>query len=252
MKGLTKKIGSVLIVGSLLIGGISLSGVFQGPAKAYAEDVQKNVVSVVGKGELSIKPDIVYLSIGVDTSATTAQEAQKANAAKIQKITTLLKSTWKIADKDIQSSQFSVQPNYSYSEKEGQQVKGYNANHTLVVSYRDLTKVGELLDAVSLAGANNIGNARFAVEDSSAFEAQVIEKAMANADVKAAAIAKAAKRGLGQVVTVVQNDGYSSMPYYEQNLKMDMASADAGAVPTAVQPGEVKITTQLSVMYELK
>lgn len=54
-----------------------MSGVFQGPAKAYADEVQKNVVSVVGKGELSIKPDIVYLSIGVDTTATTAQEAQK-------------------------------------------------------------------------------------------------------------------------------------------------------------------------------
>lgn len=251
MKGLVKKVGSVLIVGSLLIGGISMSGAFQGPAKAYAEDVQRNVVSVVGKGELSIKPDIVYLSIGVDTTAATAQEAQKTNAAKIQKITNLLKNTWKVADKDIQSTQFYVQPNYSYSEKEGQQVKGYNANHTLVVAYRDLTKVGELLDAASDAGANNIGNARFAVEDTSAFEAQVIEKAMANADVKAAAIAKAAKRSLGQVLTVSQNDGNNNAVYFEQNLKMEMASADTAA-STSVQPGEVKITTQLSVMYELK
>jgi len=251
MKGLVKKIGSVLIVGSLLIGGISMSGVFQGPAKAYADDVQKNVVSVVGKGELSIKPDIVYLSIGVDTTAATAQEAQKTNAAKIQKINTLLKGTWKIADKDIQSTQFYVQPNYSYSEKEGQQVKGYNANHTLLVSYRDLSKVGELLDAASAAGANNIGNARFSVEDTSAFEAQVIEKAMANADAKAGAIAKAAKRSLGQVITVSQNDGNVTPVYFEQNLKMEMAAADAGA-STSVQPGVVKVTTQLSVMYELK
>ncbi|MFX3648491.1 SIMPL domain-containing protein [Paenibacillus sp.] len=251
MKGLVKKIGSVLIVGSLLIGGIGMSGVTQGPTKAYADEVQKNVVSVVGKGELSIKPDIVYLSIGVDTTASTAQEAQKTNAAKIQKITTLLKGTWKIADKDIQSTQFYVQPNYSYSEKEGQQVKGYNANHTLLVSYRDLTKVGELLDAASAAGANNLGNARFSVEDTSAFEAQVIEKAMANADVKAGAIAKAAKRSLGQVITVSQNDGNVTPVYFEQNLKMDMAAADAGA-STSVQPGVVKVTTQLSVMYELK
>lgn len=251
VKSLGKKIGTVLIAGSLLIGGIGLSGAFQGPEKAYAEDVQRNIVSVVGKGELSIKPDIVYLSIGVDTSAETAQEAQKTNAAKIQKITTLLKNTWGIADKDIQSSQFYVQPNYSYSEKEGQKVKGYNANHTLVVSYRDLTKVGQLLDAASAAGANNIGNARFSVEDSSAFEAQVIEKAMANADVKAGAIAKAAKRSLGQVISVSQNDGGNSAVYFAQNMKMEMASADTAA-STSVQPGEVKLTTQLSVMYELK
>lgn len=251
MKNLSKKIGTVLIAGSLLIGGLGLSGILQGPEKAYAEDVQKNVVSVVGKGELSIKPDIVYLSIGVDTSAVTAQEAQKTNAALIQKVTKILKNTWGIADKDIQSTQFYVQPNYSYTEKEGQKIKGYNANHTLVVAYRDLTKVGQLLDAVSAAGANNISNARFAVEDTSALEAQVIEKAMANADIKAVAIAKAAKRTLGQVITVSQNDSGNNVVYFEQNLKMDMATADAAA-STSVQPGEVKVTTQLSVMYELK
>ncbi|MFF2019473.1 SIMPL domain-containing protein [Paenibacillus sp. NPDC058177] len=251
MNKVAKSLGTVMLAGSLLIGGSALSAVFQGTATAYADEVQKNVVNVVGKGELSIKPDIVYLSIAVDTSAATAQEAQKTNAAKIQKITTLLKGTWKIADKDIQSTQFYVQPNYTYSEKEGQQVKGYNANHTLVVAYRDLSKVGELLDAASAAGANNIGNARFAVEDSAAFEAQVIEKAMANADVKAGAIAKAAKRSLGQVISVSQNDLGSQPVFFDQTLKAMAASADASG-NTSVQPGEVKVTTQLNVTYELK
>ncbi|MFF2909162.1 SIMPL domain-containing protein [Paenibacillus sp. NPDC057934] len=251
MNKVAKSLGTVMLAGSLLIGGSALSAVFQGTATAYADEVQKNVVNVVGKGELSIKPDIVYLSIAVDTSAATAQEAQKTNAAKIQKITTLLKNTWKIADKDIQSTQFYVQPNYTYNEKEGQQVKGYNANHTLVVAYRDLSKVGELLDAASAAGANNIGNARFAVEDSAAFEAQVIEKAMANADVKAGAIAKAAKRSLGQVINVSQNDLGSQPVFFDQTLKAMAASADASG-NTSVQPGEVKVTTQLNVTYELK
>ncbi|WP_151737717.1 SIMPL domain-containing protein [Paenibacillus tengchongensis] len=247
-----KMVGSVLLASSLLVGGMALNGAFTGPEKAYAaEEMQKNIVSVVGKGELSIKPDVVYLSVGVSTSAATAEEAQKTNGAKISKITALLKSTWGIADKDIQSTQFYVQPNYSYSEKDGQQVKGYIAQHTLEVTYRDLAKVGSLLDAVSTAGANNIGNARFAIEDPSAFEAQVIEKAMANADVKAGAIAKAAKRSLGQVVTVIQSDdGNNPVTYVEMN-SMAKAAADAGAA-TSVEAGEVKVTTQLNVTYELK
>ena len=251
MKKWVKSFGTIMLAGSLLIGGTALSAVFQEPGRAYADEVQKNIVSVVGKGELSIKPDIVYLSTGVDTSAATAEEAQKTNGAKISKITSLLKNTWKVADKDIQSSQFSVQPNYTYNDKDGQQVKSYNANHTLVVAYRDLTKVGELLDAVSAAGSNNIGNARFAVEDTAAFEAQVIEKAMANADAKAGAIAKAATLSLGQVIIVSQNDGGNYPVYFEQNLKaVPSAADDAGG--TTVQPGEVKVTTQLSVTYELK
>lgn len=247
-----KSIGAVLLAGSLIIGGMGLSGVLKGPEKAYAADeVQKNIVSVVGKGELAIKPDIVYLSIGVTTTADTAQEAQKGTAAKIAKLTALFKTTWGIADKDIQSTQFYVQPNYVYNEKEGQQVKGYNAQHTLKISYRDLTKVGQLLDAASTAGANNIGNASFAIEDPSAFEAQVIEKAMLNADVKAAAIAKAAKRGLGQVVTVIQSDDGNNPVIYMESAKMANASADSAA-GSSVEPGEVKVTTQLSVTYELK
>lgn len=252
MKKLGKSIGAVLLAGSLIVGGMGLSSVFKGPEKAYAaEEITRNIVSVTGKGELSIKPDIVYLSIGVNTTAGTAQEAQKDNGAKIAKITALLKTTWGISDKDIQSTQFSVQPNYAYTEKDGQQVKGYIAQHTLQVAYRDLTKVGALLDAASAAGANNIGSAQFAIEDPSAFEAQVIEKAMANADVKAAAIAKAAKRSLGQVVTVTQNDNGNNPVYYMENAAMSKAAADT-AGGTSVEPGEVKVSTQLSVVYELK
>ncbi|MDF9840734.1 MULTISPECIES: SIMPL domain-containing protein [unclassified Paenibacillus] len=252
MKKWGKSLGAVLLAGSLIVGGMGLSSVFKGPEKAYAaEEITRNIVSVTGKGELSIKPDIVYLSIGANSSAATAQEAQKANAAKIAKVTALLKTTWGIADKDIQSTQFSVQPNYTYSEKDGQQVKGYIAQHTLQVAYRDLTKVGALLDAASAAGANNIGSAQFAIEDPSAFEAQVIEKAMANADVKAAAIAKAAKRSLGQVVTVTQNDVGNNPVYYMENAAMSKAAADT-AGGTSVEPGQVKVTTQLSVVYELK
>ncbi|AIQ66363.1 SIMPL domain-containing protein [Paenibacillus graminis] len=252
MKAWSKKLGAVMLAGSLMIGGMALGGVIQGPEKAYAaEDVQRNVVSVVGKGELSLKPDVVYLSIGVNATAATAEEAQKTIGAKISKISALLKTTWGIADKDIQSTQFIVQPNYSYTEKEGQQIKGYIAQHSLKVTYRDLNKVGQLLDAASAAGANNIGNTQFAIEDPSALEAQVIEKAMANADAKAGVIAKAAKRSLGQVITVTQSDDGNHPVVYMENATMAKSSADA-AGGTYVEPGEVRVSTQLSVMYELK
>ncbi|MED5019230.1 SIMPL domain-containing protein [Paenibacillus chibensis] len=245
-----KPVGSVLIAGALLVGGAGVSGI-SGMSTAYADqDVQRNVVNVVGKGEISVKPDIAYLSIGVDTQASTAQSAQKANADKIQKITDLLKNTWKIADKDIQSVSFYVQPNYTYNDKDGQKVTGYTAHHTLQVAYRDLSKVGKLLDDASSAGANNIDNVSFSVENRDQFEEQVIAKAMANADLKAGAIAKAAKRQLGAVLVVSQVD--VSNPVIFAQAKMESASmADSGS-STSVAPGEVKVSTQLSVQYELK
>ncbi|MGN7360844.1 SIMPL domain-containing protein [Paenibacillus sp. SAF-054] len=245
-----KPVGSVLIAGALLVGGAGVSGIGV-TSTAYADqDVQRNVVNVVGKGEISVKPDIAYLSIGVDTQAATAASAQKANAEKIQKITNLLKNTWKIADKDIQSVSFYVQPNYTYNDKEGQKVKGYTAHHTLQVTYRDLSKIGNLLDDASNAGANNIDNVSFSVENREQYEEQVITKAMANADLKAGAIAKAAKRQLGMVLVVSQGD--VNNPVIFTQAKMEAASMADSANSTAVAPGEVKVSTQLSVQYELK
>lgn len=250
MKTWLKPVGAVLIAGTMLVGGTVLMGSSNLSNAVYADEVQKNVINVVGSGEISVKPDIAYLSIGVQTEAATAKEAQSANAAKVAKLNTLLKDTWKINAKDIQTGQFYVQPNYTYTEKEGQKVKGYTAQHTLQVSYRDLDKIGQLLDAASTAGANVINNVQFATENPDQFEEQVIQKAMANANMKASAIAKAANRQVGIVLTVTQSSSGPSV--YNQNYMMkEMATADAGA-STQIEAGEIKVNTTLSVTYEMK
>lgn len=249
-----KRLGSVMIAGALLTGGTAWSGVL-GAGEVHAAEVQQqqNRVTVVGKGELSVKPDIVYLSIGVESYADSAKSAQKHNAEKMEKILALLKNTWKIEEKDIKTEQFYVQPNYSYTEKEGRKVKNYIAFHSLEVTLRDLNKVGDLLDAAAEAGANNVGNARFSVENRDAFEAQVIEKAMANADVKAQAIAKASKRQLGVVVNVVQDEAANRDVFnYEMKESVMMDASGANQAATSVKPGEIKLSTQLYVQYELK
>ncbi|MGG6314391.1 SIMPL domain-containing protein [Paenibacillus macerans] len=251
MKTWLKPAASVLIAGSLIAGGTFLSGAINAPAPVYADgDMQKNVVTVVGSGELSVKPDVAYLSVGVVTEAKTAKEAQSANATKVAALTKVLKETWGIADKDIQTGQFYVQPNYTYNDKDGQQIKGYSAQHTLEVTYRDLTKVGQLLDAASSAGANRIDNIRFSTENPDQYQEQVIQKAMDDANKKAAAISKAAGRQLGIVLSISQAS--AGTPVFTQNYKMmEMAAADS-AVSTPVQPGEIDLQTTLTVMYELK
>ncbi|MDQ0091117.1 uncharacterized protein YggE [Paenibacillus anaericanus] len=250
MKTWLKPVGAVLIAGTMLVGGTVLMGSSNLSNAVYADEVQKNVINVVGSGEISVKPDIAYLSIGVQTEAATAKEAQSANAAKIAKLNTLLKDTWKINAKDIQTGQFYVQPNYTYTEKEGQKVKGYTAQHTLQVSYRDLDKIGQLLDAASTAGANVINNIQFATENPDQFEEQVIQKAMANANMKASAIAKAANRQVGIVLTVTQSS--SGPAVYNQNYVMKEMAMDTGGASTQIEAGEIKINTTLSVTYEMK
>ncbi|MNI30573.1 26 kDa periplasmic immunogenic protein precursor [compost metagenome] len=251
-KAWLKPVGSVMLAGALLVGGSFVTGAISKPQKAYAESValQSNIINVVGSGEISVKPDIAYLTIGVETQAATAKEAQSTNSSKMAKLNTLLKDTWKIDPKDIQTGQFYVQPNYSYSEKEGQKVKGYAAYHTINVKYRDLSKIGELLDAASNVGANRIDNIRFSTENPDQYQEQVIQKAMANADLKASAIAKAAKRQVGLVLSVTQTT--VETPTYMENYKVMAATADSGAASTSVEPGEITVKTTLNVVYEMK
>lgn len=244
-----KPFGAVLVASTLLVGGTAWVAPGNYAYAAEVQGVQQNVINVVGKGEIQVKPDIAYLSIGVNSTAETAASAQKANAAKVQKVSNLLKNTWKISADDIQTSQFSVQPNYTYSEKDGQQIKGYTAHHTLTVTYREMDKIGELLDAASQAGANNIENVRFTVENPESYESQVIEKAVANADVKAGAIAKAVKRQLGAVLSVSQGD--ANVPvFYASEALMSKALDTAGS--TEIETGQVKVSTILNITYEMK
>ncbi|MHA0856312.1 SIMPL domain-containing protein [Paenibacillus sp. CMAA1364] len=246
-----KRTGLVLVAGAFIVGVSSIGNTLANPSEVSAAEVQRNIINVVGKGEISVTPDIAYLSIGVTSQVDTAQAAQKANATKMKKLNDVLKNTWKIADKDIKSTQFNVQPNYVYTEKEGQKVKGYNASHTIEVTYRDLTKVGELLDAASTAGANNVENIRFSIENRDQFETQVIDKAMANATLKAGAIAKAANRQLGVVLVVSQGNVDNPVVYAQNESLMAKADMDSNN-STTIEAGEIKVSTQLSVQYEMK
>ncbi|ADO54168.1 MULTISPECIES: SIMPL domain-containing protein [Paenibacillus] len=250
MRVWTKTVSTAILAGALLAGGVA-GGLWTGADRAYAATATtaNGVINVSGSGEIMAKPDIAYLSIGVQSEGNTAAAAQKANAAKINKVTQLLKEKWSISADDIQTSQFSVQPNYTYNEKEGQKLKGYMANHTLSVKYRNLDKIGQLLDEATNSGANNVDNIQFSVENPSAYEEAAIAKALDNAQSKASAVAKSAKRGLGALVNVTV-DGGEAQVYTQRENAMSKALMDMSG-GTEIQSGQVTVKVQVSAQYEM-
>ncbi|GGO05101.1 SIMPL domain-containing protein [Saccharibacillus kuerlensis] len=250
MKMWMKPLGSVLIAGSLLVGGAALPASF-GVGQAHAAEVTAmNVINVVGKGEVKVTPDVAYLYIGVESNANTAAAAQKKTAAIMNKLNAQLKSDWKIAAKDIETDQFYVSPNHTYTEKDGQKIKDYSALHLIKVTYRDLDKIGQLLDAAADTGANRIQNIMFASENPEQYEEQAIAKAMASANAKASAIAKAANRTLGPILSISLN-GAEAPIVYAQYAGAETASS-ATKDSTAIEPGQITMMTQLTVQYEMK
>lgn len=252
MKMWMKPMGSLLLAGTLLVGGAALPASFGVNQAHAAEVVAMSSINVVGNGEIKITPDVAYLYLGVESTAGTAAAAQKQTAAVMTKLSALLKNDWKIAAKDITTDQFYVSPNYTYNEKEGQKVKDYTSTHMLKVTYRDLSKIGELLDAASDAGANRIQNVSFASENPEQYEEQAIAKAMTSANKKAAAIAKAAGRTLGGAVSISLNGADTPIIYAQYDRNMAMENSAAAAPKTSIEPGEITVTAQLTVQYEMK
>ncbi|HEY0828092.1 MAG TPA: SIMPL domain-containing protein [Bacilli bacterium] len=225
--------------------------------KLYAENevtttttTNKNVITVNGKGEMMVDPDVAYVSIGVQTQAGTANEAQAANAQAFAKLEKVLYETYKIAKKDVKTTGFQVQPEYQYGENVKPKITGYTSDHTIQVTYRDLLKLGGLLDAVSKAGVNRVNNIQFSTEKGDEYTLQILDKAMANAEAKAKRLAKYAGKEIKGIVNITENGG-SGVPiqYADYGMMKSEAAMDAAA-PTSISAGQLTISTNVTVQFE--
>ncbi|BBH23131.1 hypothetical protein Back11_44760 [Paenibacillus baekrokdamisoli] len=236
-------------VGALTgVGGSGKNAVY---ALGESNVQQKSTITVNGKGELQAAPDVAIVNVAVETRALTAKEAQSKNAVEFAGIKKLLFDTYKMASKDVQTVGFYVQPEYTYNNTDGtSKVKGYLATHSLQIKTRDLDGIGKLLDALSVSGANRIDGVQFDTEKQDEYELQTLDKAMANAKAKAQALAKAAGKQLKDVITISQN-GVSSTPIFNQR-NLAAAPDKSGGMDTSVETGQITLSTDITVVYEMQ
>lgn len=209
-------------------------------------------VTVGAKGSVMVEPDVAYLNLAVETRGSKAMEAQQANADKFALVEKTLYEKFGIDKKDVKTTGFNVQPEYNYTEKDGQVLKGYVAVHSIQVTYRKLPEIGKLFDALSASGANRIDGVQFSTEKKEQYELDALKKAMDNAAAKAGVLATSAKRQLKGVINIVQGD-VSDNPilFPREQAQMNFATADSAA-SSSVQSGQIEISTSVTVQYEMQ
>jgi uncharacterized protein YggE len=211
-----------------------------------------NTITVGAEGKVKVEPDVAYLSFAVETRGKTAQEAQQANADVFSAVEKVLYTTYAIDKKDVQTTGYNVQPEYNYTDKEGQVLKGYVADHNVRVTYRKLEDIGKLMDALSAAGANRMNGVTFDTEKRDQYELDALKNAMANAAAKAGVLASSANRQLGVVLNVVQGDA-DTVPVVQFGAMAKVAaSADSSSASTSVQAGQIEVQAKVTVQYEMK
>jgi uncharacterized protein YggE len=252
-KGKVLLLAAGITAGSLLAWTVYSGQGANQPAFAAGTEsaVMQNTVAVTGTGKLSVTPDIAYVSAGVSVTAKTAKEAQAGAAKKYDAVRKVLTGTYGLADKDLKTIQYSVQPQYRYSDKEGQVLTGYTAVHDIQVSYRSIDKTGDLIDSLAAAGANRINNIRFGTEKEGDYEQKALQKAVAAAKVKAQTLAQASGRTLGAVVSITENGAQVVQPTVLTEQAKLMSTADA-ASNSVVDAGQVDVTSEITVVFSLQ
>jgi uncharacterized protein YggE len=223
------------------------------PLAALAAEPEKRepVIIVTGEGDAAVAPDLAIITLGVTKTEKSAREALTGNNQAMAALLNALKERG-IADKDLQTSDFAIQPQFSYPENaDGTQkppvLVGYQVTNMLTVRIRDIAKLGEILDQTVTLGANQGGDIRFTNDKPE----QTIETAriaaVKNAFAKAKVLADAAGVKLGRVVEIADN---VSRPEPLPITRMSMAKEASDAVPVAT--GENSYSVNVNVTFAIE
>jgi len=200
----------------------------------------ERLLTVTGEAMVSVAPDAAVIRIGVSSSAKTAREASDANAQQMTSVLAAIKGTG-IADRDVQTSRLSLQPQYDPNRAGAARLLGFQVTNQLTIKIRDIDKLPGILDRAIGAGANEMSGLEFVVSEQSKLLDQARDEAMADAKRKAERYAKAAGVKVGPVMSIAE-EGSSPPPRVLQAMR-------AGAAPVA--PGEQILRAAVSVTYEI-
>ncbi len=221
-------------------------------AFAAAPEKPTRTLAVTGTAEVSVKPDICYISFGVETfDKKSAREAYRRNAEVMTTLSAAVLATG-IEAKDVQTSGFSVTPQYHYDNDNHRRVfDGYRVYHSLDVDVRDLNKASAVLDAGMNAGATQVNNVTFAVENPKKYTADARVEAVKAAQEKAQSMADLTGVKLGKPISISENEpGGWTQNYAQANVAVDAASSTGESA--ALQPGQFKLTRTVYITYEIE
>ena len=233
-----------------------------------------NTINVSGHGELFAAPDIATFTFSVVSDKSTVADAQADATAKINAVTAYLTGAG-VDTKDIQTSGYSIYPQYDYlsavcpqsapvmySAGSGassvaycppgkQTLKGYEVRQTTTVKVRDISKAGDLLSGVGAKGATEVSSLSFTFDNPEAVQQQARDKAIADATAKAQTLAKELGVSLVRVVSFNETNG---QVYYGKAMAYGMGgAADSAVAPSPViSTGQNQITDDVSITYEIR
>jgi uncharacterized protein YggE len=211
------------------------------------KDGMRRRISVSAEGEATVAPDLAVVSFAVSGRGAELGPARDDVVRRSSVVLATLREVG-LAEADLSAPDVSISPEYDY--RKGQKLVGYRVTRQMTAKVRDLDQLGEVLDRLVAAGANEVHGAEMRASDPSAAEHRALEAAFAAARAKAKVLATAAGVTLGGVVRVEEEPamGVGPMP----RMRAMAASAEAADVSTEVAAGELTVTRRIRAWFAIE
>lgn len=240
-----------LAIATTLLAAASLIAPAASPVRA--DDASARTLSLTGQAEVRAAPDMAVISAGTVSEANTAREALSANNETMAAVLKTIAAAG-VAEKDIQTSNFSIQPKYTYPPRasdgaqEAPKIDGYTVSNTVTVLVRNLDRLGAVMDAVVSSGVNQMNGLNFTIAEPEPLRNEARKAAVADALARAQLYADAAGVKLGPIRSISE-EAHVRPPQPMARMAMEAAAADA-AVPIA--QGEQVIEATVNIVWGLE
>ncbi len=239
------RLTTVMALAALLVGVLAFS---TRPVGAQDTSAPTKTISVTGSGEVFGKPDVAYISLGVDQSD---KDASKAIDSANTTLTAIVKalSDAGVKDEDIQTTSYNIYPEDPTDPQTGQPTgdRIYHVTLAVTVTIRDINKVGAVITAGLNAGANTINNLSFGIADAKTLEADARKAAVADAADRAKQLAEAAGVTLGTPIAISESIGSVPVPMFNR-----VADSFAAAAPPQINGGQLSVSITVNITYSIQ
>jgi uncharacterized protein YggE len=208
------------------------------------EPTSTGTIVVSGTGRVAVQPDVADLRLGVTVAKPTVEAARGEAAATMDAILRAVDGAG-VARADVRTAMLSVQPRYDYRDGRAPVLTGYEIANVVEVSVRDLSALGDVIDATLTAGATSMDALSFRLADPRPAEREARRQAMAEARSRADVLAEAAGVTVQDVSDIVEGQPVRPPGPVAKAERMALA-ADAG---TPVEAGTLEVAVTVSVTY---
>ncbi len=225
--------------------------VFSVAGTNLAAAAEPNTIAVSGMAEQEVAPDMAYIDVGINVRADDAETARTQEAQIASQIRRALLGL-AITDNDLQNTSYYLYQEYKVDRNGVRTADKYVLDSSIKVTVKDLDKLSQVIDNVVEAGATNISNITYALSTQNIIQRQLLATAVENARDKAAVVANAGSRTLGNMLSADINsfDSGTIVAYGANKLRSTTNLAEDG-VATKLSPGKIKLNARVQVVFSL-